>query len=156
MLLQPGERMIRSAYAVIAPEFRPVGVRGPGVLYLTSQRLAFEAPATRGRVSDFLRGRDAHLVFDRPLQEVVNASVRRGRIGRPWLVIQVPSGRPAFDVLEPEAWVSAIAQAKRVFAPSSGPSPTIIERQVVKIRCRYCGSLSNEVDGRCPNCGAAL
>ncbi len=156
MLLLPGERTIRTAYAVLGAEFRPIGVRGPGVLYLTSQRLAFEAPASRGRVRDYLKGRDTELVVSRSLHEIVNATVRRGRIGRPWLVVHVPNGRVAFDVLEPEAWVGAIAQAKRVFAPPTSEVPTIIERQVVKIRCRYCGSLSNEVDGRCPNCGAAL
>lgn len=37
--------------------------------------------------------------------------------------------------------------------------PTVIhtiERQVVKIRCRHCGSLVNEVEGKCPSCGAPL
>ncbi len=31
-----------------------------------------------------------------------------------------------------------------------------IERQVVKVRCRHCGKLGNEVDGKCPSCGAPL
>jgi hypothetical protein len=31
-----------------------------------------------------------------------------------------------------------------------------IERQVVKIRCRHCGNLVNEVEGKCPSCGAQL
>lgn len=156
MLLAPGERRIRSAYAVIGPEHRPEGVRGPGVLYLTNQRLVFEASASRGRVQDFLHGRDTHLLFDRPLHEILNAAVRQGRVGRPRLNVQVASGHVTFDVLEPNAWVAAIAQAKRVFAASGPETPTLIERQVVKVRCRYCGNLGNEVDGRCPYCGAAL
>lgn len=155
MLLLPGERMVRSSYAVIAPEHRPEGIRGPGVLYLTTQRLVFEAPASRGVVRDMLRGRDSHLVFDRTLHEVTNATVRRGRVGRPMLVVQLVNGRPSFDVLQPEEWVAAIAQAKRAFAPP-GAAHLVVERQVVKIRCRYCGNLANEVDGRCPYCGAAL
>jgi len=155
MLLLPGERMVRSAYAVIAADHRPEGVRGPGVLYLTSQRLVFEAPASRGVVRDLLGGRDSRLVFDRPLHDVVNANVRRPRVGRATLAVQVPNGHPAFDVLDPEAWVAAIAQAKRTFVPLGG-AHLVVERQVVKIRCRYCGNLANEVDGRCPYCGAAL
>lgn len=156
MLLLPNERTIRSAYAVLGPEQRPDGVRGPGVLYLTSQRIVFEAPASSGVVRDFLRGRDTHLVLDHDLRTITNAFVRRGRIGHPWLVVQFPGGRASFDVLDPDAWVGAIAQAKRVFAPVEGGSTTLVERQVVKIRCRYCGSLANEVDGRCPYCGASL
>jgi hypothetical protein len=156
MLLQAGERQIRSAYAVIGVAHRPEGVRGPGVLYLTNQRLIFEAPASRGVVQDFLRGRDSHLVFDHTLHEIVNATVRRPRVGRPMLTVEVGGDRVEFDVLEPDEWLSAIAQAKRVFGPAAPAPTTVIERQVVKVRCRYCGSLADEVDGRCPYCGAAL
>jgi hypothetical protein len=156
MLLLPGERTIRSAYAVIGSEHRPEGVRGPGVLYLTSHRLVFEAPASRGVVRDFLSGRDTRLVFDRPLHDVANATVRRGRVGRPRLVVQVSNDHASFDVLEPEAWVAAISQAKRVFAAPGAPGPVLIERQVVKVRCRFCGNLANEVVGHCPYCGAVL
>jgi zinc-ribbon domain len=31
-----------------------------------------------------------------------------------------------------------------------------VERQVVKVRCRYCGSLADPSDVHCPNCGATL
>lgn len=156
MLLSAGERQIRSAYAVIGSEHRPEGVRGPGVLYLTNQRLVFEAPASRGMVKDFLQGRDSRLVFDHTLHEIVNATVRRGRVGGPRLIVEVQNERVSFDVLEPDAWLSAIAQTKRVFASSEAHIAKVIERQVVKVRCRYCGSLGNEVEGRCPYCGAAL
>lgn len=156
MLLAPGERRIRSAYAVIGPEHRTGGVSGPGVLYLTNQRLVFEASASRGPVKDFLHGRETRLVFDHPLTGLVNVSVRRGRVGRPRLVVQGSNDHVAFDVLEPDEWVAAIAQARRVFAAPGADTPVVIERQVVKIRCRYCGNLGNEVDGRCPYCGAAL
>ena len=156
MLLLPGEYMVRSAYAVIESEHRPQGVRGPGVLYLTSHRLVFEAPASRGLVRDLVQGRDTHLVFDQKLSEVQNITVRRGRLGRPRLVVDAGTRRPSFDVLDPEAWVAAVAQARRSVPPPEGSTAVVIERQVVKVRCRYCGNLSNEVDGRCPYCGGAL
>lgn len=31
-----------------------------------------------------------------------------------------------------------------------------VERQVVKVRCRYCGSLADPTDVHCPSCGATL
>jgi hypothetical protein len=156
MLLLPGEHLVRSAYAVIEAEHRPEGVRGPGVLYLTNHRLVFEAPSSRGLVRDFVQGRDSRLVFDRTLSEIQNVTVRRGRLGRERLVVDATNRHPSFDVLDPEAWVTAVAQAKRLMPPPGVAAPMLIERQVVKVRCRYCGNLANEVDGRCPYCGAAL
>jgi hypothetical protein len=32
----------------------------------------------------------------------------------------------------------------------------IIERQIIKVRCRYCGTLNNECQTKCDSCGAHL
>jgi len=159
MLLGPGESLLRSAYAVARPGDGSDGPpNGPGVLYLTTQRVVFEAPMPRRRIAR--RGApETETQLDTSLYSVRNVAVRRGRVGRPWLILELPHGRPAFDVLEPEAWTGSIAQAKRALPPLPGPgwgSVHTIERQVVKVRCRYCGALGNEVDGRCPSCGAPL
>lgn len=157
MLLHSGEHLVRSAYAVLEADHRPEGVRGPGVLYLTNYRLLFEAPSSSGLVRDLLRGRETRRVLESSLSGVSDVRVRRGRFGgKAYLVVEVADGRPAFDVLEPEAWMAAIAQAKRALPPPGAGRATVIERQVVKVRCRYCGNLANEVDGRCPFCGAGL
>jgi hypothetical protein len=156
MLLHAGESRLRSAYAVLEGD-SPQHAQGPGVLYLTTQRLVFETAHPKGPMRRFVEGNESRTVLDAPLAMVRNVEVRRPRIGRERLVVELTVGRPAFDVLDPDAWVSAIALAKRS-APAPGtPFPThVIERQVVKIRCRYCGALGNEVDGRCPTCGAPL
>ncbi len=156
MLLEAGEHLLRSAYAVLEPDHRPSGVPGPGVLYLTNRRLVFEAPASGGVVRDLLRGRESRLVFDGSLQAVRNVSVRRARLGRAWLVVEAGARRPAFDVLDPEGWVADLARAKQSLPPPGVIVPTVIEREVVKVRCRYCGNLGNEVAGRCPTCGASF
>lgn len=158
MLLHAGESRLRSAYAVLEGE-TPDGTRGPGVLYLTTQRLVFESSVARSVVHGIMLGRETVTVLDAPLTQVRNASVRHGRVGRDRLVVELTVGRPLFDVLEPEAWVNAIAMAKSTAPPAPLPGLVgthVIERQVVKIRCRFCGSLGNEVDGRCPTCGAPL
>jgi hypothetical protein len=158
MLLHPGESKLRSSYAVIE-NYGPESYRGPGVLYLTTLRLLFESSVSTGVVRGLVRGRDTVTVLEAPLTHVRNALVRKGRLGRPRLQIELTAGRPAFDVLDPEAWMAAIATAKHASPPAPAAGPVAvhtIERQVVKIRCRYCGSLGNEIDGRCPTCGAAL
>jgi hypothetical protein len=159
MLLGPGESVLRSAYAVAR---RGDGTddppHGPGVLYATNQRVVFEARAVRRGIGKrSLSGSETQ--FELSLYDLRNVTVRRRRVGRPWLVLEVRHLHPAFDVLEPEAWAGTLAQARRGLPPPFGPgsgSVTTIERQVVKVRCRYCAALGNEVDGRCPSCGAPL
>ncbi len=40
--------------------------------------------------------------------------------------------------------------------PPSGGTTTVIEREVVKIKCRYCGALNDEAAKACVSCGATL
>jgi hypothetical protein len=154
MLLQHGESLLRSAFAVLKSGITPEAALGPGVLYLTNHRLVFES----GRIGRLGRRTPPATVVDAPLTEVKDLGVTRRRVGGPRLEVALPIGRPTFDVLEPQEWVAAIALAKRSSPP---PGATVtervtIERQVVKVRCRYCSTLGNEVDGRCPSCGAPL
>jgi hypothetical protein len=158
MLLHPGESRLRSAYAVMEG-ITPAAANGPGVLYLTTQRLIFESSVSRGVVRGLVLGKETVTVLDATLTQVRNISVRRGRIGRDRLLVELTNGRPSFDVLEPEAWVAAVALAKHSMLPPSSGTHYVthtIERQVVKVRCRYCGRLGDEIDGRCSACGAAL
>ena len=39
---------------------------------------------------------------------------------------------------------------------SATQSPMIIEREVVKVRCRYCRMLNETTDSSCSSCGARL
>jgi len=158
MLLGHGEVVLRSAYAVAEPgNSSDDPPKGPGVLYVTNHRVVFEARVARGRIARRSLG-ETETQLDVSLHDLRNVSVRRARVGRARLVLEFPRGRPSFDVLEPERWTGTIAQAKRSLPPPVPPGGVVhtIERQVVKVRCRFCGSLGNEVDGRCPSCGAPL
>ena len=158
MLLHPGESKLRSSYAVLEG-YGPSAYHGPGVLYLTTQRLIFESSVSRGLVHGFVRGKETVTVMEVSLLQVRNAAIRRGRVGHDRLQLELTAGRPSFDVLDVDAWRAAIATAKSSMpSPYSAPpgAAYTIERQVVKVRCRYCGTLGNEIDGRCPACGAAL
>lgn len=160
MLLGPRETVLRSAYAMLDPSASGGERRRPGVLYLTNERLVFEAPASRGLVRDFVKGRETELLVNAPLLALHNANVQRGRFSRVRLVVDLGVRRPAFDVLEPDEWLSAIAEARRI-PHGAGSEPVVAlghphHASSVKLRCRYCGGLADEGQTRCPSCGAPL
>jgi hypothetical protein len=160
MLLGGGEDILRSEYAVLLEGQGPGTLpRSVGVLYLTNHRCVYETNPSRGMVRNLVRGRAPWTVLDAPLDQVRNVSVIRPRIGRARLHLEVHRARLTFDVLDPDMWHQAISDARRAL-PSAHAPPTVatltIEREVVKVRCRYCGVLANEVNGRCPSCGGPL
>lgn len=160
MLLGPGETLLRGEYAIVRSADGPApAVGAEGVLYLTSQRVIFEVPVPRGLAGALRGGRGTRTALEAPIATLRGAAVVRRRLGRERLAIETDRLRATFDVLQPSAWAHAIATARRA-GPSAPDRPVerihTIERQVVKVRCRYCGALGNEVDGRCPSCGAPL
>ena len=138
--------------------FRGPHAEGRGTFFLTSARLVVEEPRTRR-----LRPAEVHTVLDVPLDAITNASVasvlRRPR----YLLIEMGAQKLRAEVVDPTKWVHAL-QAAKVGPPRVAPPPVAahsttvhtIERQVVKVRCRHCGTLSDEVLSRCPSCGAPL
>jgi hypothetical protein len=41
-------------------------------------------------------------------------------------------------------------------APSAVGAPAVIEREVIKIKCKYCGTLNDATSTACSGCGAVL
>jgi len=50
----------------------------------------------------------------------------------------------------------AYQQAPPAQTPSTAGPTTVVEREVVKIKCRYCGALNDETAKACISCGANL
>ena len=50
----------------------------------------------------------------------------------------------------------AYHQAPPAQTPSTAGPTTVVEREVVKIKCRYCGALNDETAKACVSCGADL
>jgi hypothetical protein len=50
----------------------------------------------------------------------------------------------------------AYQQAPPAQTPSAAGPTTVVEREVVKIKCRYCGALNDETAKTCVSCGASL
>lgn len=155
MLLGHGESLLRSAYAVADGGDGAESPKGPGVLYVTTARIVFEAPVTRSRIVRRAAG-ETVIQLDVSLHELRNVSVRRGRIARPRLVLELDRGRPSFDVLEPEAWAGTIAQAKRGLPGPQSPVASVvhtIERQVVKVRSGSAAPSATRLTGDAPRAG---
>jgi hypothetical protein len=151
MLLLLGETEIRREHAV---PYRWGDGTGRGSVYLTNYRLVLESTPTRG-----LRSSAPTTLLDVSLRQVQNIGV--GRVLRKVRYVQVETGAAPLrlDVVDPAAWVHAVAAARKGVPHPHAPPPVAthtIERQVVKLRCRYCGTLTDERNDRCPTCGAAL
>jgi hypothetical protein len=151
MLLSGGESQIRREDVV---PYQWGDSTGRGSLYLTTFRLVLES-APSGR----LRPTHAETIFDLPLRHVGNVSVGVVRRRARYIVLEFPTGTLRLDVVDPVKWFEAVAAAKAslasVHAPASRSTHTV-EREVVKVRCRHCGTLSDERVARCSSCGAAL
>jgi len=52
--------------------------------------------------------------------------------------------------------VTAYQQIPPAQPPPTAEPTTVVEREVVKIKCRYCGALNDETAKACVSCGASL
>jgi hypothetical protein len=151
MLLEAGETEVRHEHVV---PYKFGETTGRGSVYLTNRRLVVESTPSR-----LLPSGAPTTVADVPLRDVANATVgmvlRRPR----YLSIEAGTDRFRLDVVHPAEWVRALTEAKAA-APTPHSTSRVtthtIERHIVKIRCRHCGTLSDERHDRCASCGAAL
>ena len=145
-------------YTIKKGDAKLVPSGGSGRLFLTNKGLIFRADKERTVVR---------------ASDLKDAGVRERTLRSPLLIVHTTGGELAFEVEGPKAWATAIltvrssAGAPQAGAPAAPPvaqtgasTHTVehhtIEREVVKVRCRYCGNLGDERDGKCARCGAAL
>jgi hypothetical protein len=144
--------------AILADKARYSGTAG--VLYLTNRRVFFEYE--RGLVT-----KHTYVSLDVPLPNVESAIVERPRFGpgplATNLVITTKRGSMGFgltrikisDLSTPDVWATRIDAAVSGEATQPEPSVVIKEEEIVKVPCKFCGTLVDPVrDKACPNCGA--
>ena len=120
--------------------------------------------------TDGLISKKQRIVISIPLRAIVNINVE-GLVIKNLIVLvdgSVVPGVPRheFTVSDPYSWMNAIRNqmAQNVPVPNQQniPPPAPIQiikeketttREVVKIRCQYCGCLFDEVIDKCPRCG---
>ncbi|HXQ94903.1 MAG TPA: hypothetical protein VN864_07050 [Thermoplasmata archaeon] len=152
MLLSEGERELLREHVV---PYRFGEATGRATVHLTTIRLVLESAPRGGLLTSGV----AETVLDLPLRNVSNASVgtvlRRPR----FVAFETSAGPLRLDVVDPPKWFAEFASARAGVPHPAAASARVthtIERHIVKIRCRHCGTLSDERHGTCPSCGAAL
>ena len=137
--------------------------RTNGILYLTDKRLFFEYE--QGIVT-----KRTYVSMDMPLGDIQNVATEMPRFGigpMNKLVIATKRGSQGFGMnrielstdTTPDVWVSKITEVVssegRSGQVTAVETNTVVEREIVKIPCKYCGNLIDPVrDDRCPRCGA--
>lgn len=122
---------------------------------------------------DGMISKKQRLVITIPADAIVNTNVE-GMISKKLVVLvdgaKVPGiPRHEFIVPDPYQWINAIRNEINISTrqqpqplPQPHPQPAhtqiikekeITTREVVKIRCQYCGNLFDEVRDKCPSCG---
>lgn len=148
----------------------PTGIKGEtGTLILTNKRIVLET--MREQKMGFLKKQNMSVVINQvPIANMVDVGVKPKLLGKSRIFwVSYVGGHVEYTVEDPAKWQSHLLQAKTGAAGMSSPRSLVvnvsgggqqvaqthtIERQVVKVRCRYCGSLYDEIAGKCPSCGA--
>ena len=141
-------------HILLTDEAKYHGTRGK--LYLTNKKLAFEYEK-RGI---FFKGK--YSAVNIPLERVSEVSVVGvsffKKLSINTIKDQTSFGIPRyeFNVKNPEAWKAKIEVARTT--PTITPQREVKEiiKEIVKIKCPYCGMLVDHILARCPNCGAII
>ncbi len=170
MLLNEGEKIVFKETSVKYKDHE-------GTLFLTNQRLVFRIIVTEKQLFGLKEKKIEKLLVNSSLEKITDVSIEKSFLGKPkTLVILFKDTTAKFSVDNAEIWAKQILTMKNKISEKKGnsnvpnivinvvspqtPQPPIqkevIERQVVKKRCPYCGSLVDEGVSTCPSCGAKL
>ena len=127
-----------------------------GTLYLTNKKISFDYEK-RGIV---FKGK--YSAVNLPLQRISQVSVvgigpfkkLAINLARNQSSFGVP--RHEFNVHDPENWKTEIEVARRTQITVTQKEIKEIVKEVVKIKCPYCGMLVESTLSRCPNCGSII
>jgi len=127
-----------------------------GTLYLTNMKLEFEYEK-RGII---FKGK--YSAVNLPLERVAEVSVIGigpfKKLSINLVKDQSSYGIPRheFNVENPETWKAKIEIAKSTVTEKIPKEKEVIIKEIVKVKCRYCGMLVEATLSKCPNCGSLL
>jgi len=127
-----------------------------GTLYLTNKKLEFDYEK-RGII---FKGK--YSAVNLPLERMAEVAVigvgpfRKLSINLVKDQISYGIPRYEFNVENPETWKAKIEVAKSTTAEKISKEREVIVKEIVKVKCRYCGMLVETTLSRCPNCGSLL
>jgi Bacterial PH domain/zinc-ribbon domain len=138
---------------------------------ITNQRVIFRHPHAMGLKKDYT---------DYGYQDISNVVMEKGLMrstvklllrfgGEPLAIESIPNSdaQAAYGLIRenltrvqtppPQSMMNAPGSRQSPPAQAStGGGQTVVEREVVKIRCTYCGTLNDETSTVCSSCGAKL
>jgi hypothetical protein len=131
-----------------------------GTFYLTTKKVTFDY-SQRGV---FFKGQ--YTALDLPLERISTLSVIGAGPFKKLAINTVRDNqsvgipRHEFNVDNPEKWMTEIEVARRtqkesIFTVQKEIKETTI-REIVKIKCAYCGMLVDQNLSRCPNCNSLV
>jgi hypothetical protein len=130
-----------------------------GKLYLTNKKVTFDYEQ-RGII---FKGQ--YTVLDLPLEKISTLSVVGAGPFKKLAINIVRDNRSfgiprhEFNVENPEKWMTEIEVARRTQKESIFTVQKEIKeitREIVKIKCSYCGMLVDQHLSRCPNCNGLI
>lgn len=171
MLLSQNERLILEEKNVSLG-----GTSQIGTLVLTNERLVLESAINAKKKHSHKTVTEEVSLVSIPVDRIIDAKNNKKKFLKPSsLEVLYQETSVSFLVEEPQSWVNHILQTRNeATEPYAGKTENhgvtvnvgnqtsapiqkeTIEKQVVKVRCRYCGSLVDELEGNCPQCGARL
>ncbi|MCL5874197.1 MAG: hypothetical protein M1161_02515 [Candidatus Thermoplasmatota archaeon] len=173
MLLNNGENIIFKEGNV-----EIINQKRTGTLFLTNQRLFLEKVVIQSKMMGLKKERVERPLAVIPLSHITDIAAEKNLLLKSHkLRVVTGNGIYEFKVTDSAIWAKRTIDAKKGenFGISQSPvqapitvnviqqaSPTqsvqkeVIEKQIVKIRCRYCGTLVDETVGKCPSCEAKL
>jgi len=146
-------------HILLTDEAKYHGTRGK--LYLTSKKLAFEYEK-RGII---FKGK--YSAVNLPLERISEVSVVGVSLFKKLSINMVKDQasfgipRYEFNVKDAETWKAKIEVARTtptVTTPTALPTREVKEiiKEIVKMKCPYCGMLVESTLARCPNCGGII
>jgi hypothetical protein len=137
-------------------------------IVITNERVILRHPHAMGLKKDYTdyNYQDiANVVLDKGLmRSTVRLTLRLG--GEPLSLDDLPNSdaQTAYGLIRDNLgrYQSPFSQGRMNVPTYQGsptapaPSTTVIEREVVKIKCRFCGTLNDETAKTCSSCGATL
>jgi len=137
---------------------------------ITNERVIFRHPHAMGLKKDYTdySYRDiSNVVMEKGLmRSTVKLVIRFG--GEPLAMESIPNSdaQTAYGLIRqnlarvqsplPQNAMSAPGYQQSPQAGPPGGGQTVIEREIVKIKCTYCGALNDETSTACSSCGAKL
>jgi len=126
---------------------------------VTNERVILRHPHAMGLKKDYT---------DYNYRDIANAELDKGMMrstvklvlrfgGEPLVLGDLPNkdAQAAYGLVRENLVRSQVPMAQNVAPPPPMPAE-VVEKEVVKVRCRYCGTLNDESSRVCSSCGATL